>query len=277
MFKEAFLLLETANVAWKEEIATELYNYIFVKCPPEERPYLELEAKLGTFVFNANSSVFGLITDIFKLPAIQNSKSWFVNFDSQVTKEDFFSLWMFVEKEMKKPNSGIIRKEPLNIEEHFYQTGKRRSVVSNERKEVIDEYVILKTEKQHSNVRNNGKDFRVTICKEIPSETANNDKEVSQRLKYRLSYEFRFFSLDLTVVKEGMQEKYEIEFEMNKLSEYLSQEIDFFQFSYLIKRFLENILVFYRVMSEDYFSLMYGASDKMTTYGDYMKSYGLIN
>lgn len=239
----------------------EIYNFIFLNKDIDLNE-LEIEAKLGKFLFKGNSVLgYEYIKETFKIPAWDPRESAFkYDFLSGLDEERFFLIWHFVEKESDNPQSNIKKLQPKNYRETHYKSGKRKSQII-ENNQIMHEEVIKKEKKMHFNIRNNGMDFRMTSCLENKSEINENDEISMNRDKFRISYEYQFFRIDFTIVNSfkinsDPELNYEVELEL--LSEGIKNQFDYFKeyrnFEYLFKRFFENVFCLYELTQKEYFS-----------------------
>jgi hypothetical protein len=240
----------------------ELYNYIYSNLNKSfDLENLEIEAKFGMFNF-IGSHVYGynFINETFKIPNFNKRENAYkYEFISGLSEDRFFSIWNYIEEESKNPQSEIIKQIPKNYKEVIYKSGKRHSLLY-EKSSLIKEEIISKEDKVNFDIRNFGKDFRITICKEVKNEIFDNDIPVHKRDKLRVSYDFRFFSLDFTIVNscdiDDSQNKfsYEIEFELNgkKIKEQNDYLKNFLNFQHFFQRFFQNVFCFYCIEDKEF-------------------------
>jgi len=124
---------------------------------------------------------------------------------------------------------------------------------------ITNEDVIKKERKLHSNIRNNGMDFRITACIEKKTDICDNDEISLIRDKFRVSYEYQFFRIDFTIVnKNSNSTELTFEIEIELLTQGIISQLDYFRdyrnFEYLFKRFFDNIFCIYELTKPDYYS-----------------------
>jgi hypothetical protein len=279
MLKSSYGSFLTSTPKWKIETINELYNYIYTRTDPTDHKFLELEVKLGTYRFEGAYRSLVIVEDIFKIPRNEGPNISF--FESKVGENDFFSIKFFIEKEMERRNSGIFPLDPELYNEMMYTSGKRKSEITNYRTRQKKTVVIKKEDKHHIQLRNCGSDLRITICKEYPKEMEDNDVVESYRDKFRMSYKFRFFRLDLTITQGGrtVMEKnsspksFEVEFEFDEINIRTMEFGEYDSFFKIIERFLENSFALYHTISKDYFVKFYSASNNsQSLFGDYIQN-----
>ena len=284
MLKNAYVSFTSYNPKWKFDTVNELYNYIYHKTDKSQHNLLELEIKLGTFKFCGVFQAFNYVQDVFKLPAVINNEVNNINFESKIGENDFYSLLYYMDNECEK-NPEIKKLDPELYNETIYSSGKRKSEVINLRTQERRKNVISKDEKHHVQLRNNGADFRITIAKEFPTEIIEMDKPNLFRDKFRMSYKFRFFRLDMTIVVSGktQQEKdsssnnYEVEFEFDEINFRVKEFVNFESFYKIIERYLDNAFCFYELISKEYFTKFYNQNKKSESiFGDYIEKNGYI-
>lgn len=255
MIKSTYMAVDSKlnNPNYFKETIVGLYEYIY-KDKNMNFDQLEIEAKFGRFIFTGPGVyAYEYINEMFKLPTFEKRDSnCRYEFKSGLDESIFFSIWSFVEKEAEKRND-IIKCEPKYFKETHYRSGKRKSFCQgeNEGKEVV----IKKEDKRHFNIRNAGKDFRITCCKEVDNYVTEEDEMSLTRDKFRVSYEFGFFRLDFTIVNSAdiingnTDFNYEIEFEFTgfKRLEFQTQFSEYTSFEYIFKRFFQNILCIYEL------------------------------
>jgi hypothetical protein len=226
---------------------------------PNNYENLEIEAKLGRFVFKGDSvRVLEKINDIFIIPDdIKSSNSNYkYSFNSGISQKNFFIIWSALDKESKLEGSNIECIKPQTYKDTMYITSykatKRKSIIYQDG-EAIKEEIIIKDNKKNINVRNCGSDFRITCSEEKPTEIdPRNDKQDIERDKFRISYQLSFFRVDLTISKESNNSEYgyEIEIELNKLRNQLKGVKKMDQKTQItirtiLDRFLQNIMNLY--------------------------------
>ena len=282
MLKNAYVSFASHNPKWKFDSINELYNYIYHRTDKSQYNLLELEIKLGTFKFAGVFQAFNYIQDIFKLPAVINNDVNNINFESRIGENDFYALLYYMDCESEK-NPEIKKLDPEVYYEILHSSGKRKSDIINLRTQEKRRLVIIKDEKHHVQLRNNGTDFRITIAKEFPTEITEMDKPNQYRDKFRMSYKFRFFRLDLTIVVSGktQQEKdsscniYEVEFEFDEINYRAKEFVNFESFYKIIERYLDNAFTFYELISNEYYAKFYNQNKTSeSSYGDYLEKNG---
>ncbi len=104
------------------ETICDLYNFIFQN-KEIDLDELEIEAKLGKFIFKGNSVLgYEFIKEIFRIPIWDTREfSYKYDFISGLDEERFFLIWNFVEKESDNPNSCIKNIKHNNYKETFYK------------------------------------------------------------------------------------------------------------------------------------------------------------
>ncbi len=244
------------NPKWMDLIISQIFDYLR-STDPSQRKFLELEIKLGSFEFFGQCVLYSYLEDINLLPILDHNQSSYYQFNSGVSEDQFYALWNIMEEESKANDLIRFVDPPVNYEETLYDSKKRKSTrFTKLGKSDKKEEVILKTDKKHFNLRNCGKDMRVTICKELPTDITCDDKTINQRNKFRFSYTFGFFRIDFTIayISDGINSDpvtYEIEFELceiNKLIEITENLKNYEQFDRVMRRYLENILSFYHAI-----------------------------
>ena len=235
------------------EIKIKIINYLKTI---EERDLkdLEIEAKLGYFFFEGNLiDSYKYINAVFVLPNFNYQNAYKYRFNAGINPNKFFLIWNTLDNESKKKNSEISGPEIRIYNEIHYQSGKRKSLIFDKDKKQIKEEVIKKDRKNPNNtinVSNLGNDFRITILREKETDiNYNEDKEEIKRDKYRISYQFRYFRIDMSITYEKSnnivrEPSYEIELENNKLNEILRDKygnIDYDNFALILDRFIQNI------------------------------------
>jgi len=235
------------------EIKYKIINYLKT-IEEKDLQNLEIEVKFGNFILEGNYiDSYKYINAVFVLPNFNFQNSYKYKFNAGINPYKFFIIWNILDNETKKINSEISGPEIRIYNEIHYQSGKRKSLIYNEDKKQIGEEVIKKDKKNKNNtinVSNLGNDFRITILKEQPTDIDyNNDKEEIKRDKYRISYQFRYFRIDMSITYEKSEKitrepSYEIEIEINKLNDILRDKygnIDYDNFALILDRFIQNI------------------------------------
>ena len=236
---------------------------------------IEIESKLGYFEFlGEKSKVFSLINETFKLPDIK-SKDFLYNFKATISPSNFFAIWNAIERESYIKNSGIIRIEPLNIVDKINYDGIRLSKIYKEG-EFIKKEIIKKEDKVNFNVRNYGNDFRITCSKEIETDFNENESFRLTRDKFRVSYQFSFFQIDLTISKNSLEPDnycYEVEIEIKNLDKLIGKNNNWkFDLKRVLVRFIENILNLYTAILPDCYNLISQEENFKNCYGDYLQN-----
>ncbi len=236
---------------------------------------IEIESKLGYFEFlGEKSKVFSLINETFKLPEIK-SKDFLYNFKATISPSNFFAIWNAIERESYIKNSGIIRIEPLNIVDKINYDGIRLSKIYKEG-EFIKKEIIKKEDKVNFNVRNYGNDFRITCSKEIETDFNENESFRLTRDKFRVSYQFSFFQIDLTISKSSLEPDnycYEVEIEIKNLDKLIGKNNNWkFDLKRVLVRFIENILNLYTAILPDCYNLISQEENFKNCYGDYLQN-----
>jgi hypothetical protein len=286
MIKSSFLQFNSREPTYMTETILELYKYI-LNTNPSQYSSLEVEAKLGLFDFKG-SCVTALkdIKDPFKLPlynkADKNYSHFKYDFNSGLSENQFYTLWFFVNEECEKKGSDIIPIEPINYKETHFKSGIRRSI-AYKNNQIIKEELIVKKDKHHINIRNMGKDFRITSCIEAKQSVIDyDDVPINYREKFRVSYKFRYFRLDFTVVASyknldvdsSKEMTYEVEFEFVELQKFLLNEYKNFEdFKMMFQRFVQNIFCIYELLTPEmfYYSEYNKRSSDVSIFGDYFK------
>ena len=241
---------------------------------------IEIESKLGYFEFlGEKSKIFSLINETFKLPDIK-SKDFLYNFKATISPSNFFAIWNAIERESYIKNSGIIRIEPLNIVDKINYDGIRLSKIYKEG-EFIKKEIIKKEDKVNFNVRNYGNDFRITCSKEIETDFNENDSFRLTRDKFRVSYQFSFFQIDLTISKNSLEPDnycYEVEIEIKNLVDLLKGQNWEFNLRTILMRFMQNIINLYTAILPDSINLIDNQERRFNNcYGDYLQNLKLKN
>ena len=236
---------------------------------------IEIESKLGYFEFlGEKSKIFSLINETFKLPDIK-SKDFLYNFKATISPSNFFAIWNAIERESYIKNSGIIRIEPLNIVDKINYDGIRLSKIYKEG-EFIKKEIIKKEDKVNFNVRNYGNDFRITCSKEIETDFNENESFRLTRDKFRVSYQFSFFQIDLTISKNSLEPDnycYEVEIEIKNLDKLIGKNNNWkFDLKRVLVIFIENILNLYTAILPDCYNLISQEENFKNCYGDYLQN-----
>jgi len=210
-------------------------------------------------------------------------------FQSSLDENQFYAIWYFIDKEKDKFPQEIKLVEPTNYKETHYKSGKRKSVIFKGG-EFIREDVIKKEDKMHLNIRDNGNDFRITSCVEMKTDITNEDEENGCRDKFRVSYKFRYFRLDFTIVSSFSKESinrvitHEVEFEFAELKDFMKPENcrGYDEFKIMFQRFIQNVQCFYKSSSQEFYKSIFGNTVKIkgpneSIYGDYFEKNILIN
>ena len=278
MLKSAYASYASRNPSWKYETIVELYNYIYEKTDPSQHSLLELEIKFGTFKLLGGYSWLQYVKDIFKLPTVKNEGGNFINFESKLTENEFYAILYSIDCECER-NTEIRKFDPELYTETLYSSRKRLSEVTNMRTNEKKVHIIKKDDKHHVQLRNKGSDMRITICKEFPTDITEQDAPESFRDKFRMSYKFRFFRIDLTIVQSGktLQEKnssspiFEVEFEFDEINIRAKEFSNFEAFSKIIERFLDNAFAIYESISPEFYSRFSSIrSNTDSLFGDYI-------
>lgn len=286
MMKSAYHFYQSSEANYFTESINELMSYIY-QYDSSDWSNIEIEAKLGFFDFKgAYVRCYQSLNDIFKLPIIdrasQHYQHYKYDFNAGVKENQFYSLWYFVDKECFFKDSEIIKLEPVNYKETHYQSGIRRSIMYQNGMAIKEDY-IHKKDKRHINIRNRGNDFRITACMEEKQQgIMSDDIPLNYREKFRASYKFKYFRLDLTIVSSfkdldsttPKSISYEVEFEFEELKTcFDSNKIEDVQKVFM--RFIQNIFCFYYVMSPEYYSSRFlrprFPGDSL--YGDYIEKH----
>jgi hypothetical protein len=286
MLKSSYFLHQNKEPNYITDTILELYNYI-LSVNPSEYNSLEIEAKLGTFLFKGSCvQAFKELKETFKIPIYNKqdkSYHYFIyDFNSGLEENQFYSLWYFVNKESERSGSEIIQIEPITYKETHYKSGIRKSVVYKNNIPGKEE-LIQKKDKHHVNIRNNSKDFRITACKEEKQYSIPyDDVPVNYREKFRASYKFRFFRLDFTIVTaykdldvtSNKEMSYEVEFEFEELNTFLTRDYKTFEdFKMVFLRFIQNVFCIYEMITPEYYYSRYAKPrfKEDSIFGDYME------
>ena len=271
MLKSAFGNFQRREPNYIIDSILELYNYIYFQCKQSDWENLEIEGKLGIFHFKGDFVYyFQHVKEPFKIPGYpKNAPGGHSNYDfiSGLDESRFYSIWYFIDRESERQGSDIIRLEPINIKEIFYKSGARSGIHYRNGQQVKQE-VIIKENKMHINIRDNGNDFRITSCKENKIYNITyDDIPIYYREKFRVSYKFRFFRLDLTIVSSRKEQDssypseitYEVEFEFDELAKFLKSDScrNFEEFKMMFERFIQNIFCIYLSSTTEYFEMRF--------------------
>lgn len=265
------IIIKTSYTYTKQLLASRYFNSIidqimqYIIQHPNNYDNLEIEAKLGRFVFKGDSvKVLEKINDIFIIPddiKSSNNNSKYI-FNSGISQKNFFLIWSALDKESKLEGSKIEYIKPQTYKDTMYTTSykatKRKSIIYQDG-EPIKEEIIIKDNKKNINVRNFGSDFRITCSEEKPTEIdPKNDHQDIERDKFRISYQLSFFRVDLTISKESNSNEYgyEVEIELNKLRNQLKgfKKMDQnaqFTIRTILDRFIQNIMNLYSVLTSE--------------------------
>jgi hypothetical protein len=264
MIKSSYYMNQSKPANYISETISEIYYYI-MKINPSEYNQIEIEAKLGTFDFKG-SCLHGFkdIKDTFKLPLYNKSDrnyNYFkYDFKPGLDEDTFMTMLYLVKEESKRKGSDILPIEPIYYKEIHYQSGIRKSTIYKNGTKVSEE-LILKKKKHHINIRNFGKDFRISSClEEKQSKVDFNDVPTLFRDKFRISYKFRYFRMDFTIVTQGGEQEYssnkeaiyEVEFEFEELHNFLKNEFkNFDDFQKMFLRFIQNIFCIFELINPE--------------------------
>ena len=249
------------NAKYFNSIIDQIMQYIHEH--PNNYECLEIEAKLGRFDFKGDGvKVLEKINETFIIPeSIKTSlpNNRFI-FNAGISPKNFYLIWSALDKEYQLNGSNIQFIKPQVYQDKMYvnneyKTTKRESIIFQDG-EPIKKEIVRKENKKNINVRNNGFDFRITCSQEMQTEIdPNKDKLDIERDKFRLSYQLSYYRVDLTISKETNSNEYgyEVEIELNKLSEELarSRYIDELKVRTILDRFIQNIMNLYSVLMTD--------------------------
>lgn len=299
MLKKSYPLYINKHSHWMDECIKELYGYIYYSTKEEDLANIEIEIRLGKFHFiGEHLYCLNLLNDTFKVPQInKKDPNNRIEFAPGLDRNLFFTLWYYVDKESQL-NKEILRQQPRLYKEILYQSGKRRSIFKDNNGNFKEE-TILKDNKYNINIRNNSQDFRISASIENKTEIMSEDLPKIYREKFRISYKFRFFRLDFTIVttdnnfnelevnsnpletmerlNENSDVLFDVEFEFDDLKKVYQLFTKFEDFSYLMQRYIQNIFCLYETMSLDYYILMIEnakkpKSDKDSIFGNYLEN-----
>ena len=232
-----------------QQVQEKIMDYI--KENEKNCDYLEIEAKFGIFCFQGSGvKELSKIEETFLIPeTIQKQGDSYYEFKAGLRPDNFYLIWNAVEKESKLNGSNIDLLGTFISKDIVYNTNKRKSIMFHEGR-VINEETIRKEDKRQINVRNFGNDFRITCCKEMPTEVIESDKEDSVREKFRVSYQLSFFRVDFTISKDSKNNyAYEIEIELNQLKTELKKKpINYKTIFLILDRFIQNVHNLYSVL-----------------------------
>jgi len=288
MLKSAYSNFQKRESNYIIETILELYNYIYVHCKQSDWDNLEIEAKLGKYDFKGDFIyLMQYIREPFKIPVFERNPSigynYTYDFVPGLDESHFYSIWYFVDRESERPGSDIIKLEPINIKETNYKSGARLGVYYKNGQPIKEE-IIKKENKMHINIRDNGNDFRITSCKETSlSEIFYEDVPTNFREKFRVSYKFRYFRLDLTIVSShkdldsssANEITYEVELEFDEVGKFLRSDNcrNFEEFKMMFLRFFQNVFCLYMATTTEYFDQRFHKPrDKNDSlFGDYIE------
>ena len=223
----------------------------YIKENEKNSDFLEIEAKFGMFEFRGSAvKELSKIEETFLIPEnIPKQGESYYQFNAGLTPDKFYLIWNAVEKESKLKGANIDFLGTFTSKDIMYNTNKRKSILIHDGKEIKEE-TIRKEDKKQINVRNYGNDFRITCCKEMPTDIVENDKEESVREKFRVSYQLSFFRVDFTISKDSRNNyAYEIEIELNQLKVELKKKpINYDTVFLILDRFIQNIHNLYSVL-----------------------------
>ena len=265
------------------ETIKEIQAYI-LKTNASYYPNLEIEAKLGCYEFVGNAiKSFNCINEGFKLPEFQaytsETKAFTYKFHPGLSPEKFYLIWASVDRESRDPKSEIEVLGCHTYDETHYKSEKRKAIIYSAGKSPREE-TIRKEDKKHINIRRMGNDFRVTCCKEMPSEVdEENDVVKMTRQKFRTSYRFRFYRIDFTIAQCSYEKgklTYEIEIEIDKdrIQNFLN-ETHFDQLTAVLERFIQNVVNLYTATTLDGFNfgvLSRKGNKYRNRYGNYLEN-----
>ena len=235
---------------------------------------IEIESKLGIFNFiGEKAKVYSFINETFRIPDIK-SNQFKSEFRAGISPSNFYSIWNAIERECNNRNSGIRRIEPIVIKDTFYENNIRVSKFY-QRGDLIKEVTIKKENKVHFNVRNYGNDFRITCSKEMDTMCENEKFFKKKRDKFRISYLFSYFEIDLTISKSNDSNDYcyEVEIEIKKLVDLLNGPNWEFNLRTILMRFIQNIINLYTAILPDSINLIDNQERTYKNcYGDYLQN-----
>jgi len=236
---------------------------------------IEIESKLGQFNFiSEKAKVFSYINETFRIPD-NKSNQFQYKFISGISPSNFYSIWNAIERECNIRNSGIRRIEPIVIKDTFYENGIRVSKFYKGG-DLIKEETIKKENRIDFNVRNYGNDFRITCSKEIDTMCDNENSSINKRDKFRISYLFSYFEIDLTISKSNdINERYnyEVEIEIKNLVDLLKGQNWEFNLRTILMRFMQNIINLYTAILPDSINLIDNQERNFKNcYGDYLQN-----
>ena len=123
---------------------------------------------------------------------------------------------------------------------------------------------------------NYGNDFRITCSKEIETDFNENESFRLTRDKFRVSYQFSFFQIDLTISKNSLEPDnycYEVEIEIKNLDKLIGKNNNWkFDLKRVLVRFIENILNLYTAILPDCYNLISQEENFKNCYGDYLQN-----
>ena len=125
-------------------------------------------------------------------------------------------------------------------------------------------------------MRNYGNDFRITCSKEIDTMCENENSSINKRDKFRISYLFSYFEIDLTISKSNdINERYnyEVEIEIKNLVDLLKGQNWEFNLRTILMRFMQNIINLYTAILPDSINLIDNQERNFKNcYGDYLQN-----
>lgn len=225
----------------------------YIRGNPGNYQNLEIEAKFGVFNFTGDIKEYSRIGETFIIPDFPGKGNIDHQFKAGISPRKFYLIWGAVDTESKLIGSNIDFLGAITINETHYKNNKRRGIIY-EGDSAVKEEIIRKENKKNINIRNFGNDFRITCCKEMPTEVVESDEQEqqTQRKKFRVSYQLSYFRVDFTIAKESNADEYtyEIEIEVNKLKTELvgKKNIDYERVGAILDRFIQNILNLYSVL-----------------------------
>ncbi|ORY05980.1 mRNA triphosphatase CET1 [Basidiobolus meristosporus CBS 931.73] len=172
-----------------------------------DRPYVEIEAKLGVLIDKRTNQRIKLPVATETVLSLEDDK-WF-RFESDMKLEQhrhFNSILNKRVSDSKAPNyrGSIIEYKHTRETDRFYQVDgtKVRVTTDQQTGEVVPNGIVEKTRVANLNIHspNTRLDFRITISAEIPKKLPEG-KHQFERNKDRLSYRHEIWKFDLTQVK----------------------------------------------------------------------------
>jgi hypothetical protein len=283
ILKTQYSLYKQIRPHYISEISTNLLNFISVANQKiKEADEIEIEIKIGKFVFEGNYSLFNDIKDIIIIPSYANKGGDRLYFKSDV-KNYFDTIWFYINNEAKFDKE-VTLIDPILSKEFIFPSGARLSYAYDFKNELKKKEMIVKSNKNHINLKyNENLDLRVTACVEEKVNIRDVERPKDYREKLRISYLFNFFRIDFTIVKsvynaellsgtkpfdvdyvknffaEGLKYEmsHEIELEFVGLKHFLNNFRDEKMFENLINRFVENAFMMIKsaVSKEFYFNM----------------------